>query len=101
MFDGKGLITGMLRCSSIIVIFRHFIICQESENIHVLEHHLKYILSPTLCDADIDNFMLKIFKLNIIIISEFSIFLLNFVLDENPIFCGCQFDGPKVKNWQN
>ena len=64
-------------CSFFIVIFRHFIICQESENIHVLEHHLKYILSPTLCDADIDNFMLKIFKLNIIIISEFSIFLLS------------------------
>lgn len=26
----------------------------------------------------------------------FNFSTLNFVLDENPIFCGCQFDGPKV-----
>ena len=31
----------------------------------------------------------------------FNFSTLNFVLDENPIFCGCRFDGPKVKNWQN
>ena len=31
----------------------------------------------------------------------FNFSTLNFVLDENPIFCGCQFDGPNVKIWQN
>ena len=55
--------------------------------------------------ADIDNFMLKIFKLNIIIISEFSIFLLStlywlkiqFSLDVLDVY----LMDPESKFWQN
>ena len=70
------------------------------ENFRVFEHHLKYIPSPTLCwywQFYVENIQTEYYH-------HFGIFnfsTLNFVLDENPIFCGCQFDGPKVKNWQN
>ena len=100
-FIKSFLITWMLWCSFFIVIFRHFIICQESGNIHVLEHHLKYILSNALwCwywQFYVENIQTEYYH-------HFGVFnfsTLNFVLDENPIFCGCRFDGPRVKNWQN
>ena len=70
------------------------------ENFRVFEHHLKYIPSPTLCwywQFYVENIQTEYYH-------HFGIFncsTINFVLAENPIFSGCQFDGPKVnKLWR-